>query len=185
MLSTGSIFDSLIADIAARYNLGSSADTLIEELLDFITGRSGGISGFLDMFKTAGLGKLVSSWLGRSDSPPLSTQQVEQVLGNNIIGALASKLGVGRGVAGSALAYVVPKLIGLPTPGGVVPSGIPADVSAFLSGHAAQAAPRAVAQTVVKEQRTDYVKWVIPLLIGFLILGVLWNLFKVKPEEKL
>ena len=131
MLSASSIFDSLIADIASRYNLGSTADTLVEEVLRFITGRSGGISGFLDMFKTAGLGKLVPSWLGHTDNPPLSTQQVEQVLGNNLVGGLASKLGVGSDVAGSALAYIVPKLIGLLTPGGVVPSGIPAEVSAF------------------------------------------------------
>ena len=183
MLSTSSIFDSLIADIAGRYNLGSTADTLIEEVLRFITGRSGGVSGFLDMFKTAGLGKLVSSWLGRTDNPPLSTQQVEQVLGNNVIGGLASKLGVGGGVAGSALAYVVPKLIGLLTPGGVVPSGIPAEVSAFLSGHTAQAAPRTVAQTAVKE-RGGYGKWIFPALIGLLLLGTLWYLFRGRPEEK-
>jgi OmpA-OmpF porin, OOP family len=183
MLSTNSIFDSLTADIAGRYNLGSTADTLIEEVLRFITGRSGGISGFLDMFKTAGLGKLASSWLGRTDNPALSTQQVEQVLGSNLIGGLASKLGVGGGVASSALAYVVPKLIGLLTPGGVVPSGIPAEVSAFLSGHTAQAAPRAVAQTVVKD-RGGYGKWIIPALLGLVLLGTLWYLFRGRPEEK-
>ena len=134
MLSASSIFDSLIADIASRYNLGSTAGTLVEEVLRFITGRSGGISGFLDMFKTAGFGKLVPSWLGHTDNPPLSTQQVEQVLGNNLVGGLASKLGVGSGVASSALAYVVPKLIGLLTPGGVVPSGIP-DLASRVHTH--------------------------------------------------
>ena len=185
MLSTSSIFDSLVADIAGRFNLGSRADTLVEEALHFITSRSGGISGFLDMFKTAGLGKLVSSWLGHTDNPPLSTQQVEQVLGNNLISGLASKLGVGGGVAGSALAYVVPKLIGLLTPGGVVPAGIPNDVSAFLSGHTAQAAaPRAIAQPVVKNEQGHYGKWIIPALIGLLLLGALWSFFRGRPEEK-
>jgi OmpA-OmpF porin, OOP family len=184
MLSTSSIFDSLVADIAGRFNLGSRADTLVEEALHFITSRSGGISGFLDMFKTAGLGKLVSSWLGHTDNPPLSTQQVEQVLGNNVTGGLASKLGVGGGVAGSALAYVVPKLIGLLTPGGVVPAGIPADVSAFLSSHTAQAAaPRAVAEPMAKEQ-SHYGKWIIPALIGLLLLGALWSLLRGRLEEK-
>lgn len=174
-----SIFDSLIADIASKFNLGSTGSTLVAEVLRFITARPGGVSGFLDMFKTAGLGNLVSSWLGRTDSPPLSTQQVERVLGNDI-SSLASKLGVGGSVASSALAYVVPKLIGLLTPGGVVPQGIPAAVSAFLSD---RTAPQAVAQTVVQE-RGGPGKWIIPVLIGLALLGILWYLFRGRPEEK-
>jgi hypothetical protein len=132
------------------------------------------------MFKTAGLGNLASSWLGRADNPPLSTHQVEQVLGSSFINNLAGKLGIGGSLAGSALAYVVPKLIGLLTPGGTVPSGIPSSVAGFLNQ---RAAPAAVARTVV-EEREGFPKWLIPALIGLALLGLLWYLFRGRPEEK-
>ena len=180
-MPSASIFDSLIADIANKFNLGSTGGTLVEEVLRLITGRPGGVSGFLDMFKTAGLGNLASSWLGRADNPPLSTHQVEQVLGSSFINNLAGKLGIGGSVAGSALAYVVPKLIGLLTPGGNIPSGIPSSVSGFLNE---RAAPPAMARTVVEERQEGFPKWLIPALLGLALLGLLWYLFRGRPEER-
>ena len=64
------LFDGLINDIAARFGLGASAGPLVREILNMVTGSPGGIGGFLDKLKSAGLGSEIASWLGHADAPP-------------------------------------------------------------------------------------------------------------------
>ena len=61
-------FDTLIDDLASRFGLGANARTLVKEVLTMISGAPGGLGGFLDKFKTAGLASEVASWLGRPDA---------------------------------------------------------------------------------------------------------------------
>ena len=135
-------FDTLIDDLASRYGLGANARSLIKEVLAMISGSPGGLGGFLDKFKSAGLTSEVASWLGRPDASPLAAGQVERALGATALGAIASRLGLAQGAASTALGYALPKIVGLLTPGGVVPAGVPAEVTTFLSQP-----PRAAAAT--------------------------------------
>jgi outer membrane protein OmpA-like peptidoglycan-associated protein/uncharacterized protein YidB (DUF937 family) len=176
------LFDALISELASKFGLGAKSGPLVSELLRYITGQPGGIAGFLDKFKTAGLGNLVTSWLGKGENLPLSTQQVDQVLGSNVISNFASKLGLGSGVISSALSYGIPKIIDLLTPDGVVPTGIPAAVSALLGGTAAPASVRR--PEPVPESGGGFGKWLWPLLglLGLLLLG--WYFLTGKTDEK-
>ena len=61
-------FDTLIDDLANRFGLGANARTLIKEVLTMISSSPGGLGGFLDKFKSAGLTSEVASWLGRPDA---------------------------------------------------------------------------------------------------------------------
>ena len=74
-----------------------------------VTGGQGGIGGFIDRLKGAGLGNLVSSWLGRTDAAPLSVPQLEGALRKGTLDRIARKLGLSGSVVGPALAYLVPK----------------------------------------------------------------------------
>ena len=80
-------FDTLIDDLATRYGLGANARSLIKEVLTMISGSSGGLAGFLGMFKEAGLSSEVTSWLGRPDAGPIAAGQVERALGATVLSA--------------------------------------------------------------------------------------------------
>ncbi len=104
------IFDALIDDVAQRFGLGANAGPLIREGLTLITGVPGGIGGFLNLFKSAGLSSEVASWLGQSNAAPLAAQQLEKVLGASAIGSIATRLGLGQAAVSGALGYGLPKL---------------------------------------------------------------------------
>ena len=75
------IFDALIDDMASRFGLGSNAAPLVREGLALIAGSPGGIAGFLEHCKSAGLSSLAGSWLGSSDPAPLAAKDLEGVVG--------------------------------------------------------------------------------------------------------
>ena len=110
-----------------------------------IANSPGGLGGFLDRLKSAGLTSEVASWLGHADAAPIAAAQVERALGATALGGIAARLGLAQGVVSTALGYALPKIVGLLTPGGVVPSGVPAEVTGFLSQPRAAAATEPVA----------------------------------------
>jgi OOP family OmpA-OmpF porin len=116
-------FDTLIADTADRFGLGASAGPLVREVLNMIMGSPGGIGGFVRKFEQAGLGPELAAWLGRRDAPAMSSQLLDRMVGPAAIDAVAGRLGIGKQAASSAIAYVMPKMIGALTPGGTIPTG--------------------------------------------------------------
>ena len=116
-------FDALIDDLASRFGLGANARAVITEALTMISTSPGGLSGFLDTLKSAGLTSEVASWLGHPDAGPMPAGQVERALGATALSGIAGRLGLAQGVVSTALGYALPKIVGLLTPGGVVPAG--------------------------------------------------------------
>jgi outer membrane protein OmpA-like peptidoglycan-associated protein len=188
------LFDALIDDIASRFGLGAHAAPLVREILDLVVNRPQGLSGFIDRLKSAGLGSEVASWLGNGDAAALPTQLVESLLGSTLLSGLASKLGLSSSLVAPALAYIVPKLIGLLTPGGVVPAALPAAVASFLSSApeatVATEAPPAPAAPAArepvppprhdapqedapqKEEKKKVAAWLWPALLAIAILAI-------------
>jgi OmpA-OmpF porin, OOP family len=168
------MFDALIDDLAGRFGLGDNARLLVKEALTMISTSSGGLGGFLDTFKSAGLASEVASWLGHPDAAPLAAQQVERALGATALSAIAGRLGLAQGVASTALGYALPKIIGLLTPGGVVPAGTPAAVTGFLAQPTAQVGPRRVAVPPASpETRPGIARWLWPALAALVVVGLL------------
>ena len=124
-------FDTLIDDLASRFGLGANARSLVREVLTMISTSSGGLGGFLDRLKSAGLSSEVTSWLGHPDASPIAAGQVERALGATALGGIASRLGLAQSAVSTALGYALPKIVGLLTPGGAVPAGVPAEVARF------------------------------------------------------
>ena len=134
------------------------------------------MGGFLDTFKSAGLRQEVASWLGRPDAAPAAAQQVERALGSAALDAVARRLGLAQGVAATALGYALPKVVGLLTPGGVVPTGVPAEVSSFLSQAptAASVPPRQVDVRPNRAQdQPGVTRWLWPALAALVVVGFL------------
>jgi outer membrane protein OmpA-like peptidoglycan-associated protein/uncharacterized protein YidB (DUF937 family) len=169
------LFDELISDIGSRFSLGPKTEALLQELIRLIEAHPGGLGGFLDQFKNAGFGGQVASWLGDSASAALSGQEVETGLGDGVVSVIASKLGLGPGTVGDAIGYMLPKLVGLLTPGGIIPKLLPASVTGLLGG--APPLPKSLAKPTLTAAQTATGKssaglWAIPVVL-LAVLGLL------------
>jgi OOP family OmpA-OmpF porin len=173
------MFDSLIDDLAGRFGLGANARTLVKEVLTMLSTSPGGLGGFLDKLKSAGLTSEVGSWLGRPDAAPMAAGQIERALGATALGAIAGRLGLAQGAASTALGYALPKIIGLLTPGGVVPAGLPAEVTSFLSRPPVAAATAQVAPKRIDvlpggaENEPAIRRWLWPALAALVVVALL------------
>ncbi len=150
------ILEPIINEVSEQFGLRGKAGPLMTALLSLISNeRTGGLEGFLDQFRRAGLGDIVSSWVSRGSNTPITTEQLERAIGGDTINRMASNVGVARPAAASAMAYMIPRVIDLLTPEGVVPSRMPAWVSSYLSGAPRPEAVRA--EPVRTERPAEYV----------------------------
>ncbi len=180
------MFDNLVSELGTKFGLGAQASPLMGEVLQLVTGGSGGIGGFLDRFRTAGFGNEVVSWMGGSGAAALSAQSIEQVVGTSAISGIASRLGLGSAAISSAMGFVIPKVVGLLTPGGKLPAATPPEVANFIrpvqpvgAGVAEPAAYRAAAAEQVAPRSIHVVhaqpnraRWLWPLLGALVLLGL-------------
>ena len=74
-------------------------------------------------FQRAGLGNVVSSWVGSGQNQPVSGEQLTDVLGADTMAELAEKLGTSQGDAAGQLSDILPDLIDRLTPQGQAPAG--------------------------------------------------------------
>jgi outer membrane protein OmpA-like peptidoglycan-associated protein/uncharacterized protein YidB (DUF937 family)/cytoskeletal protein RodZ len=185
-------FDNLMDDLASRFGLGVNARTLIKEVLTMISTSPGGLSGFLDKLKSGGLTSEVASWLGHPDAAPIAAAQVERALGATALGGIASRVGLAQSAVSTALGYALPKIVGLLTPGGAVPAGVPAEVAAFLSqppraaAATEQVAPRRVDVYPASPQDESGIRrWLWPALAALVVVALLsyfWSTLNRMPS---
>lgn len=129
------MFDLIIKEVASRFGLGDKAGPLVQMLVAYMTNKdTGGLAGFINMFKNKGLGDIASSWLGgNASAQAISGTQIENVLGGKggFLEAALSKTGLSSSVATSALGYLVPAVLGKLTPGGSIPTSLSQDILGF------------------------------------------------------
>jgi OmpA-OmpF porin, OOP family len=172
------IFDALIDDVAGRFGLGSAASPLIREILAMVTGAPGGVGGFLNTLKSSGLSTEVATWMGQANAAPLPASQIERALGSNALSGVANRLGLTPTIVSTAAGYALPKIIGLLTPGGVIPTSLPAEVTNVLSrapaSSAARVAPRRIDVYHTPEAQDEPVmtRWLWPLLAALALIGL-------------
>jgi len=103
------------------------------------SGAGGGLGGLVEKFGQAGLGNVMSSWIGKGDNAPISTDQLHAALGSDVVSGIAGKLGINVATLLPMLVTVLPTLINKMTPQGQVPepgapdAGNHADLLASLS----------------------------------------------------
>jgi outer membrane protein OmpA-like peptidoglycan-associated protein/uncharacterized protein YidB (DUF937 family) len=136
--------DNLISESGRRTGIGAAAEPLTRELLKFMLGGPGGLSAFLDRFRTAGLGSEVASFLGGRNEAPLLPKTVDTVIGESTVAGMARRAGVEPAAASNALGYEIPKLIGMLTPDGKLPNAVPSEIQSFV-GQPDQVSPIAMA----------------------------------------
>ena len=136
------ILEPIINEVSEQFGLRGKAGPTMNALLIIMSNeRTGGLQGFLDQFRRAGLGETVSSWVSRGSNTPITTEQLERAIGSDTVNRVMSNVGVARAAGASALAYMIPRVVDLLTPEGVVPSRLPAWVNSYLSGVTARPEP--------------------------------------------
>ena len=98
---------------------GGLADALSGLLAN--NGQQGGLGGLVSKFEQAGLGDVIGSWIGKGDNAPVSGGQLNQVLGGDVVSAIAGKLGINAAMLLPMLATMLPSLIDQLTPHGKIP----------------------------------------------------------------
>ena len=131
------MFESIIDGAKEKFGIGGDkAGGLLAAVLGLIADpASGGFGGFIDKFKNAGMGDLVSSWIGTGDSQPMTSEQVTAALGDKTISSVAKTAGIDGSTAATAMAGMIPQVVDSLTPDGNMPdeSGLLDKISGFMS----------------------------------------------------
>jgi uncharacterized protein YidB (DUF937 family) len=125
-----------VAEMVAKNPQVLNAVVSLLSTKDTSVGGSGGLGGLVSAFQQKGLGDVMSSWISTGPNPPISADQLKNVLGSDVLGQFASKAGVPQGQAGSVLASLLPAVIDHLTPNGQVPqtNALEGALGGLLSG---------------------------------------------------
>ncbi len=105
-----------------------------------LLGQVGGVEGLLQKAQAAGLGGVVSSWIGTGANQPVNADQVHEILGSDVISQMAAKFGIDPAQAAPMVAAMLPGIVDKLTPNGEVnPEGnsqedVHSAISGMLSG---------------------------------------------------
>jgi uncharacterized protein YidB (DUF937 family) len=120
------LFDSIVGQLAGALNQGGNAQA--GGLMEIVSGlinnpQTGGLQGLIQSFEQNGLGGVIGSWVGTGQNLPISGEQLQAVLGNEQLQAMAQKLGLPVQDITSHLSQLLPQVVDNVTPGGAVPQG--------------------------------------------------------------
>lgn len=101
---------------------GKKKDDLMSTVMSLLGGQ-GGLQNLVGQFTSKGLGDVVGSWVSTGKNLPVTGDQLQNVLGKDTIGNLASKLGMDKGALTSQLSNLLPDVVDKLTPDGKVPEG--------------------------------------------------------------
>ncbi len=101
-------------------------------LIDAIGGllnspQVGGLSGLVKTFEQQGMGGVIGSWIGTGKNLAITPEQLQSVLGNAQIQAMAQKLGFTPQVLAGHLSELMPQVIDKLTPQGALPDAAALD----------------------------------------------------------
>jgi uncharacterized protein YidB (DUF937 family) len=116
------LLDTLLGGSAGKTETTGGTDPLAGALSTLLA-QNGGIQGLMSKFSQGGLGDVFSSWVGMGQNQPVSTSQIQNVLGPDQVNAVAAQLGVDPAKASGFLADYLPKIVDKLTPAGQVDTG--------------------------------------------------------------
>jgi uncharacterized protein YidB (DUF937 family) len=118
---------SLVGQVAGAAMSGGQQGGGNADMMSAVAGmlgqHSGGIEGIVQAFSQNGMAEQAQSWVGTGENMPISPDQIQNVLGGDMIANLASQVGIPPEMASSMVAQVLPMLINQLTPNGAVPEG--------------------------------------------------------------
>ncbi len=120
------LLDSIVGQVSGALQGSTPGAQEHPGLLDVVSSlltQQGGLQGLVSQFEGQGLGHVVASWIGTGENLAISPEQVQSVLGEPHIAAVAAKLGLSTADVTNQLAGLLPHAVDSVTPGGSVPQG--------------------------------------------------------------
>jgi uncharacterized protein YidB (DUF937 family) len=129
------LFDSIAGQVLGQLTQGNEGvGGVMQAVGGLINNQPGGLQGLVQAFEQQGLGGVVASWVGTGQNLPISAEQIQAVLGNQQVAAIAQSLGFSPQEASAKLAEFLPQVVDKLTPNGQVPEGGGLDVAGVLGG---------------------------------------------------
>ena len=113
------LLDTLTGLAGQALSSGGNSNPLLSGVLGMLQNHEGGVGGLVQAFAQKGLGEVAASWVGKGENLPISGDQLQSVLGSDMVSGLASKFGISQDQIAQMLPQVVDKL----TPNGQVEGG--------------------------------------------------------------
>ncbi len=113
------LLDSILGAVSGQTGAPGGTNPIVG-VLGGLLEQSGGLQGLMSKFSQAGHGNTFSSWVGTGQNQPISSDQIQKVLGSDQVRALAAKLGVDPNQASQFLAEYLPKVVDKLTPAGKI-----------------------------------------------------------------
>jgi len=115
-----SLFDNLEKMVEGGANTGASDDSgVLGHVMALVNNpETGGLQGMVQQFQSNGLGEIVNSWVGSGANQPISGDQIAQVVGQDRLNEIASKLGMQPDQISGLIAQHLPGVIEKMTPTG-------------------------------------------------------------------
>jgi uncharacterized protein YidB (DUF937 family) len=101
--------------------LGGLVGAGMVSVVNGILEKHGGLQGVVSEFERNGLGATVQSWVGTGPNQPISSNDLQKVLGSDLLQQLAAKSGLSVQELTDKLSHVLPQAVDTLTPGGAVP----------------------------------------------------------------
>jgi uncharacterized protein YidB (DUF937 family) len=109
-----SLLDNVFSSVTSAF--GGEKASAINSFIE----SNGGVAGLSQTFQSGGLGPLFSSWVSTGDNATVTAHQIEAVMGNARVQALAKQMGVDPAVASDFIAKALPQVVDKLTPHGQV-----------------------------------------------------------------
>ena len=122
------LFDDVMGGLAAKDAQHAALYSEVGKLVD----QSGGVNGLAQQFEQKGLGGVIGGWISNGPNPPITGDQVVQVLGQDKIAAIASKAGLSTEEVTAGISKLLPVVVDHLTPNGTVPDHAPGELNAAL-----------------------------------------------------
>ncbi len=112
------ILDSIANQVLGK---GGAQNSLLNAVVSLLGNQNaGGLAGLVEQFSGKGLGDIVNSWVSTGKNLPVSPEQIQQALGDNTIGKLASQAGLSSDQVTSQLSKLLPDIVDKLTPNGKI-----------------------------------------------------------------
>ena len=117
------ILDSLENSPEFRAALGQLEAAVVPAVLGEVLGKGGqgGLSAIVANLQQAGLGDQVKSWIGNGQNLPITAEQLQQVLGSDIVKQLAARFNIPVDQLAKVLAQLLPAAVDHASPNGKLP----------------------------------------------------------------
>ena len=111
------LFDSILGSVLGSNNPNSGA---LGSVLSSVIASQGGVGGLVQKMNQAGLGNVVSSWIGNGPNQSVDPGQLGQVLGHDQVNQWSQQTGMPHDQILSELSKLLPHAVDQMTPNGTV-----------------------------------------------------------------